>query len=335
MKILHRALGSYSGPYVHGTISLEPPMGDDAEFHAQRAYWLTCQVETANKIGGVMMADGTAFTIGLDQHIAVYPRELAAEDWNAEDDQGDAWVILARMGGVSRHMDLITKALNAKGWYIEGGRLRWLHDGQDTVRGKVLQVKARSLVHGATIREAITPNQGVVLKDTPGWETAKAWATMFHNLTADMATLKVQRAFGIEHLCNRIGNRTIQLNARRRPETILSLVYRSSEEPVPNIERISSSDMRPELDLALCVLHSHSVNAPSIAFAELKEAINDIDWNPLLRNPDNEARLAERILSRLRVREYGRWKARWDRTRKAAMGVGWWDKVLFRTVMPI
>jgi len=132
MRIMHRNIGKFSGPVIHGTEVAPLP---DNPSHAGRAYWLTGQAETGNKMGSIMMADGTAFTIGRDQHIAVYPKELASEDFNAADDQGGAWLLLAAIEVAHGPIHQLWEALEAEGWYVApDGSLRWIGNGRAKVR---------------------------------------------------------------------------------------------------------------------------------------------------------------------------------------------------------
>lgn len=338
MRILHRKVGKYQGAVIFGTEVAPPPQGPNADLHSERAYWLTGEVETGNKLGSVMMADGTGFTIGLDQHIAVYPRELAAEDFDAEDDQGGAWKLLAKMEGTkSEHIKPLWDAFAAEHWYIAtDGGLRWLNDGQGMVgigrNARIIQHKAGDLVHGSIIREAITPRQGVVQKGTPSWETCRRWATLLHNLTADTKTAAIQKEFGLAHLHHRVKHRKLQPFEWRLRQTMEELIYGCH-----NISTVKSSVFSPQFDLALCVFHSYTVNAPSLAFRILKRVVRVVGWKGQSWGTNNEIVFARILLGEFKWEKYGRWDARWNRTRQHAMRVGWWPKELFRrhSLMPL
>ena len=109
-KVSYRKRKNYSGPLIAGTEPYPAPSAERAGFHIDRAYWLTTRVETGGKFGAVMAYDGTGMTAGPDQHIAVYPKELANEDLNAADDQGSLWKLLRRLevcdpgGGFGGHL---------------------------------------------------------------------------------------------------------------------------------------------------------------------------------------------------------------------------------------
>lgn len=335
MRILYREVGKYSGAVIYGTEVVPPPKEGNAKYHAQRAFWLTGEVETGNKLGSVMMADGTGFTIGIDQHIAVYPRELADEDFNAEDDQGGAFELLAKVELTdSKNVADLWKAFEECGWYVgRDGHLRHLEGGAFRVRSVPIKVKAGDLVHGALIRDEVTPTRGIVKKDSQGWTECRLWATLLHRLMSDPKTLDVQRAFGIHHLRTRVATRKLRLSDNRRRPTFQKAIY--SGEPLPGIR---SKDLEPNLDLALCVFHSYTVNAPAVAFRLLEESVRTTEFKGYLA--ETEARrhiFADDLLTRIRMERYGRWGDRWTRTRKHAMGVGWWPRELFvggQAVMP-
>lgn len=325
MRILHRTVGKYSGPVIYGTNAIKFPMNPP---HVGRAYWLTGQVETGNKMGSIMMADGTGFTIGIDQHIAVYPKELASEDFNAADDQGSAWLLLTAIEVAHGPISRLWKSLEREGWYIApDGSLRWIGNGKAKVSNRWVEYQGGDLVHGAVIRDTITPKGGVVVKDSREWETAKKWAELFHFLTAHESTWVIQRQFGINHLIHRVRTRKLRLAEHRRKSTMQQAVYGDAD--IGNIHLRTTLGV--ELDLALCVFHSYTVNAPSVAFKILERSIITTGWHPI--NIGKEAYtipFAKDLLRRIKMSKYGRWDKRWVRTRKAAMDVGWWPDELFK-----
>lgn len=325
MRVNHRSIGKYSGPVIYGTNAIKFPKNP---LHVGRAYWLTGQTETGNKMGSVMMADGTAFTIGIDQHIAVYPKELASEDFNAADDQGGAWLLLATIEVAHGPISRLWKALEGEGWYIApDGSLRWIGNGEAKVRNRWMEHQGGDLVHGAVIRDTITPTGGIVARDSEEWWTAKKWAELFYFLTAHESTWVVQQQFGINHLIHRVRTRKLRLAEHRRKATMQQAVYGDTD--------VGSIHLRTtignELDLALCIFHSYTVNAPSVAFKILERSIISTGWHP--SNMGKEAYtipFARDLLHRIKMSKYGRWDKRWVRTRKAAMDVGWWPDELFK-----
>lgn len=323
-RVNFRSIGKYTGPVIYGTEVVQPPNGP---FHAGRAFWLTGQVETGNRLGSVMMADGTGFTIGIDQHIAVYPKELAHEDFNAADDQGGAWALLAALEVAHAPVRMLWEAFEQRGWYVApDGTLRWIDNGVHKVQNRKLEHQGGDLVHGATIRDVLTPKGGVVTK-TCQKEQAREWALMLHELTRAPTSWDVQVSFGVKHLCHRVRTRKLRLAEHRRRVTFQQAVYGSPT----NIETIKLADIGEHLDLALCVFHSYTVNAPAVAFRLMEEAIKGLGWSGAwLEDETARCNFALNLLTRLKAEKYGRWDKRWARTRKAAMEVGWWDGALFR-----
>jgi hypothetical protein len=322
-----RSIGKYSGPVVYGTEVVLPPNGP---FHAGRAFWLTGQVETGNRLGSVMMADGTGFTIGIDQHIAVYPKELAHEDFNAADDQGGAWALLAALEVAHAPVRMLWEAFTQRGWYVApDGTLRWITGGTHKVQNRKLEHRGGDLVHGNTIRNAVTPTGGRVVK-TCEKETAREWALMLHELTRDPTSRDIQVSFGVKHLCHRVRTRKLRLADHRRRVTFQQAVYGDA-----NIEVIKLSDLGYPLDLALCVFHSYTVNAPAVAFRILEESIRSTGWTAEQDGHDRQESFARDLLHRIKTEKYGFWNKRWERTRKAAMELGCWDGELFTRKPPV
>ena len=208
---------SYSGLVVRGAGEpLEPPStalvdGSPGEQHVARAFWLTAKVETGAKFGACVAYDGTAMTAGLDQHIAVYPRELAYEDYDAKDDQGGLWKLLRRMEVISNvHYNVLLERLfgllRDRGWYLaQDGVLRYIED-QDVFRRRlegrsfVREVVAGMPVFGFQIRDALTPVDGKVPKTGARRDTAEEWMQAFSLVFAHDATYRAQVDFGMEHL---------------------------------------------------------------------------------------------------------------------------------------
>lgn len=326
MRIQRRIINGFSGPVIYGTETIPPPEKEQAALHAERAYWFTGQIETRNRMGSVMMADGTAFTIGRDQHIAVYPRELASEDFNAADDQGGAWALLAAIEKAHGPVAPLWEKLKENGWYVaKNGTLRWLHHSKTKIKNRDVHHKPGDLVHGAIIRDVFTPKGGKVQKSgSREWEQAKAWAEILHNLTADEKTWDVQHDFGLKHLVNRVQTRKLRISNRRRRVTLQQAVYKDRP-----IETLKSSDLTEAEDLALCVFHSYTVNAPSIAYRLLREALT------LFEPKEDPFCFGKFLLEKIRGESYGNWKKRWVRTRQEAMRVDWWDARLFEGPAPV
>jgi len=307
-KVKWRQWKKYSGPWIKGTSKFTLGPGAD---HWQRIVWLTAQVETGGTFGATMAYDGTGNTSGVIQGIAVYPRELAHEDNNPEDDQGPLWDMLEH---IRYDNPELTKPLEDElfecGWALKGGRLRVIN--KDGSSGEI--------VNGRLIREELTPNQGVVPKSGNDWASAKSWALLFHEIFANPNSYDSQIRFGIEHA---------QKSTRRKPsvlrgKTISSLVY--SNNP------LDTKLLTPNnpVDLAMAVLFSNMVNAPAMAFRKLRQAFDTFaggdERRPNWQSPKDQQRFAKKLIEALGKANYARWNfqitsGRYQRTRKAAMKI--------------
>lgn len=335
-NVIWKTYGSYAGPVIFGTDLIDKPAGDRVEFHVDRAFWLTTMVETGGKVGAIMAADGTAMTAGLDQHIAVYPKELSHEDYRAINDQGSLWKLLRRLEtvrssqGYHQALNTLWKKFEACGWYIaQDGTLRYVAEGEvEFSGGKKLRVRAGDLVFGAQIRNEFTPNEGVVPNNGKLWERSREWAYAFHALTSHVGGEAAQIEFGIEHLVKR---------TKRRPVTSTG---GGLEEVGYGTREVTSlrlgSDWSEEIDLAMCMYQSHSVNAPAVANAALARARTSISTfgarTPF--NPDFVVGFARALILCLGNSTYGRWDddiefGRYQRTRTAARASGLWSRGLF------
>lgn len=307
-------LRSYSGPWIRGVTPIPAPSGERASFHVDRAYWLTTKLESGAKFGAIVAYDGTCITAGPDQHIAVYPAELASEDYNAADDQGGFWKLLRRLETVqgSSEFEAATEAvlgrLRSRGWYLaQDGTVRHLEDGSVSVRGKAIQARAGDLVHGSLIRDEVTPpSGGAVPKSGPPWDRARAWAIDLHRLFVHPDGHKAQIEFGKEHLVER--------TRRRAPRP-----YAGREITALRV----GPDWTEAMDLACCVYQAHSVNAPAIANKILSEC-----------GDPGRAGFARDLLLKLGTSSYGKWdddlpSGRYQRTRSAALDSGLWARSLF------
>lgn len=311
-----KQFGNYSGPMFPSDAGEFKLSSDLAKMHVNRAFALTVQVESGGAFGGYCAYDGTAATAGLDQHIAVYPKALAHEDFNAEDDQGGFWKLLAgfALAPISEALELLTGA----GWRLTvDGRLVYAENQMVTVNGQTLKVGKRSKVHGQLIRNELTPMNGVVPRNGPEWEQAARWARALRKPFADERTKKFQMNFGISHLIGRTWRRKL-----------VKPLYRNLD-----ISTVTD-ELSPPLDLTLCVFHAHSVNAPGAALNLLKQV--------LASTSIDDQTFPKKMMQRFANSSYGRWNdeipsGRWARTRSAAMALGFWDEGLFKgksAIMP-
>lgn len=308
-KVRHRSYGKYSGPQILGTSTLKFDL--DSSSHWSRVLYLTSLVESGAKFGSITMYDGTAVTAGLHQAIAVYPKELAAEDFYAEDDQGSLWRLIRKLELVSDLPEYtsLSARLADNNWYVaQDGTLRYISDSKVKISGKNVSVDAGDQVFGAEIREEFTPRKGKVPASGPLWKQSSAWALLFHKLFSSPTTFDAQIEFGADHFLSMSSSRKIGSS------TIHDLLY-------------TGDSLSPSYDLALCVFWSHSVNAPSIAFRLLYSCLSSIP-----KPSENQDEFSRKLLSSLASSTYGRWHwsdkgGRWQRTRKFAKEM--WDSALF------
>jgi len=310
VRVRYRSFRSYSGPGIRG-ILLDKSQYENTNNHAQRALYLTEGVETGHRVGSIMAGDGTATTAGRGQHILVYPRELANEDFDARDDQGGLPKLLRKLEveTSSPALDKLYGAFIAEGWYVaQDGVLRWHDDARTKVKGRWLECKAGDIVHGAVLRDTITPKGGKVPRKGEQWEQAKRWALLFHEVFKEESSLKVQTDFELEHLVHRVMHRKYGFHPNRRRETVSQVVYgsRGFRGPAPVGRLVVGKHITVELDLAMCLFHSHTVNAPAIAYRKLKETLLATGYEPDHRNQLAEIAFAKELLKRLAKAKYAR-----------------------------
>ena len=329
---------------IKGTIPYV--LSADTSSHVKRAFWLTTKVETGAKYGAIMMADGTAMTAGLDQHIAVYPKELAKEDYNAKNDQGSLWQLLRRLGTVDDSADVtavggrrygdclqvIWDALKRNGYYLaQDGTLRYLGLGQSLIDRRWVDRKPGDLVFGSDIREMFTPGGGQVPKKDSAWAKAAWWASAFHELFAHPLAHRAQVDFGIEHLVHRTRQRRSWKYGTSRLASVQDIAYRVDITATRTGPDMAGPEyMGPEYDLAMCMYHSHSVNAPAIANRCLDRALKTCG----IVSPPVRPIFAKQLIKLLGTSSYGRWDddikfGRYQRTRSAARMSGLWPRSLF------
>jgi hypothetical protein len=270
---------------------------------------LTCKVETGAKFGMVQAYDGCGMTAGLDQHIAMYPSMLA-HDNAAIDSQGTLWKLLRRLemvnfiagsGVLEDPREALWLALADRGWYLaQDGILRWFEHGE--------------AVKGKAIRETFTPHDGNV-QTVEQRKQAAGWALLFHDVFNCAQLWRAQVEYGLEHLVKRAKRRS---GGYDYPKDITAVR--------------TNTDIGIGTDLALCVYHANSVNAPAIANRALQKA------NRVTKGYG----FARELILQLGNSKYGRWDddikgGRYQRLRRAAMQSGLWPKELFvgkNAIMP-
>lgn len=345
--VQYKKFRSYSGPKIRGTVPFT--ISDTETRHVARAFWLTAKVETGAKFGAIVAYDGTGMTAGLDQHIAVYPKELSKEDYDATDDQGSLWKLLRRMETVDlnpqgavdeeyrRALNWLWAHLRANSWYVaQDGVLRYWEDTSVQRKSYKIDVRAGDPVFGLEIRDELTPKGGKVILGTEGWMFAKEWAAGFHRLFVNPMGFKAQQHFGEEHMVARTKRKRRWRHRLDHRFSVEELVY-PADITVLEVAGPGAPESRwlsPEMDLALCMYQSHSVNAPAIANRALSSVLNHT-------HPSGST-FARRLIEKLGNSSYGRWDddlatGRYQRTRSAARASGLWPKGLFdgpKAIMP-
>lgn len=317
----------YSGPVFVGKQKIPVP---SLARTLERQHWLTTKVETNATYGTVVMFDGTAITAGPDQFILVYPRELANEDYNAKDDQGPLTQLLRRLeptSGLAEDIDRLWILFESENWYVsQDGKLRYLEASTVRVGSRNLRVRAGDIVHGAVLRNNITPVKGTVPRKGTYWEKACRFGEAVHRLFSNPAGIPVQDAYGQEKLVKRYSRTR---NFMGSGSSLDEYIFEQS------ISSATVFDIGQELDLAMAVWYSNSVNAPAIAMKKIKQCAKRCQSDP--------RKLPKALVKALGTSTYGRWNAadkngRYQRTRRHALQSGLWDKSLFsgrNAIMPV
>jgi hypothetical protein len=305
----------YAGLLCKGThtVGLEGKQG-----HLRNAAWLTAQVECGGKYGSVMNYDGTGMTAGIHQAIAVYPRELAQEDFNARDDQGPLFKLLARIDAarVARdEMRSLRRLFISNDCYLAAdGRLRLCDSGK--------------LVPGRRIREILTgASNGCMPVRGKHRARATEFVRAFSMLFSHPDTFSIQDCYGMEHFIKRAERIKLRFckKSTNRHLTIQDAVY--SPYGVHIAAAYGGDNIPDELDLAMSIFWSFTVNAPGAA---LKLFCRVYDKSTQETLPAN-------LIKALGKSRFGRWSAdkkngRYQRTRRAAIKV--WPSVVVNKVMP-
>lgn len=291
---------SFSGCVIRDNSTIYP--NPNSIYTLDRAVYLTSLLETGGRFGLVQNYDGAAMSAGLEHNVSVLPKTM---------EQGGLFPALnfIRMAVPESACPPLTSllvAFKAAGWVLDAaGVLRDYKTGQE--------------VSGQAIRNEFTPDNGTVPEAGPKWEQAKRWALLYNALFNHPATFHTQIESAKRGLL--LGNKAGEIAAYK---AICGVEY-------PGILMVNVN-LTPEQDLAMCVYHSHSVNAPSIARSCLIES-----------KPDNTPGWSKRLVRILGTKSYGNWKdttdgsSRYDRTRTYAKNSGMWAPELFtgdNAIMP-
>jgi len=298
IDVTWRKFRSWSGAKIAGVKDFELN-SEQKKRHMWRAVWLTAQVEGGGKFGAVQSYDGAGISAGLEHKIAVLPKTMK---------QGSLWGLLRKMevNAPCTALDRLWDALKQENMYV----------AQD---GYLREWKSGKLISAKAIRDLVAPPNGRTPRSGPDWERCKQWAILFHDLFSDEATYETQVNSTIEYLVS---------NNKRDEEEAYEVSVGVSH-PTAAIHGKNISD---EHDLAWCVYHSFTPNAPSLARRRLAAS-----------KPDGTSAWPKRLIKTLGMTNYGRWHDtfdggnRYDRTRVYAIRSGMWPENLFNgpnAIMP-
>lgn len=297
-EVTWRKFRSWSGAKISGVKSFTLE-GDQVNRHMWRSVWLTAKVEGGGKFGAVQSYDGAGISAGLEHKIAVLPKSMK---------QGSLWGLLRKfeLHAPCDSLDRVFEALKDEKMYVaQDGSLRHWDTGK--------------LITGRAIRDLVAPPNGRVPRKGANWETAEKWAILFHELFADPATYDTQVNSTIEYL--------VSNNKKNEEEA-----YEVSVGVSHPTAAVYGQNISPEHDLAWCVYHSFTPNAPGMARRRLAAS-----------RPDGSSAYPRRLIRTLGTTNYGRWHDtfdggnRYDRTRIYAMRSGMWPEELFNgpnAIMP-
>lgn len=288
-EVVWRKYRSWSGAKVVGGVKFVLT-SEEASQHLYRALYLTSLVEGGARFGTVQSFDGVGMSAGLEHKIAIYPKTMK---------QGSLWKLLRdlEVHAPSPALQKLWLEFSDNGVYVsQDSLLRRKIDG--------------SIVSARSIRDIFTPLGGKVPKTGRHWDTSKKWALLFHELFEHKSTHKTQISSAISYLLK--GNKKVELGSYKKTTN------------VQHPSAATSTNISIEHDLAWCVYHSFSVNAPTMARRRLQAS-----------NPNSSNSWPKRLIKTLGITDYGNWKddstgrSRYDRTRSLAIKSKLWPEYLF------
>lgn len=285
---------SYAGITIRGKVKWQANTVK-RENHLDKATWLTAAVEGGSIFGTVQSYDGAAMSAGLEHCIALLPKTMT---------QGSLWHVLLKLDealpDTNPNWVAMKNALDQAGWYLD-------------TKGVLRNKGTGSVVSGHAIRDELSPVHGVVPVSGPNYLKAVRWAEIFNNLFEDPATFASQ----IRQTKNGL------LASHKEIESRIYATYCKVEDASAAILGVN---IIPELDLAMCIYHSFSVNAPSKARTVITEvfgrALGPVDFS-------------RQLIRALATNTYGNWQDRYIRTRNYCKDTDLWDDALFSTVAPV
>lgn len=304
-KILWKHYKNHSGLQINGTISVTLPAKYKSN-HMWRAFYLTAQLE-APKWGSVQSYDGAGISGGPFHYTAYSP---------SSGKQGSLFSLLRAIElglGTQRNKNLeaLWKLFKECGWFVaRDGKLRDINEGYE--------------IKGIDILKEFAPPNGAVPKnkDSGYYIHAERIALAFYNLLSDPATFHAQTEHAIEYLVR--GQKALEIQAYSTLMGYQDKDVINSPEIITISEDINENGphLKYDEDLAMCVYHSHSVNAPGPARNCLQQAMS-------------ASYIPKRLIHLLGTSNYGRWhdtkdgRNRYDRTRLAAIKSKLWSESLF------
>lgn len=263
--------------------------------HLDKATWLTSAVEVGSVFGTVQSYDGAGISAGIEHQIAVLPKTMQ---------QGGLWGFLNKLEdalepNMPRTLVALFGRFDQVGWYLDPrGILRNKHTG--------------SAVSGTEIRNEIAPVNGVVPESGPDYDKAVLWAKLFANAFGDPATFATQikqAKLGLLHL-------------HKKTE---SLVYSRYCNIADASVAVVGTNISEDLDLAMCIYHSYSVNAPTRARQLLEH---------ILSKNLSEKSFCYELIKAFGTSDFANWKQRYVRTWTAAKNSGLFKDSLFSVAGP-
>jgi len=324
MKRIEFKGGKYAGVRIKGKVEIERL---ESLRTLERAEWLTAQVESGGRFGTVISYDGTGMTAGLHQCIAVYPKEITRDDGIAANDQGPLWKLLNEI-----RIPLVSGDVVHPFWWAFVDKMG--EAGMKlTLKNTVVSVDTGNPVFGKDIRMEFTGSKdGIMPESGPGRKRAEMWANIFSGLFSIPETHTVQRQSGLRYFAKRVATARLRFCTSNWKtatiDNVLSFYCESSFE-----DAVVKINISPELDLAVAMYLSHTVNAPGMALKKLCKLVDKYQKNGG-GLPGSQIKFAKALIYKMGNTTFGRWDddithGRYQRTRSIALASKAWPRSLF------
>lgn len=337
----------YSGILIEGTVEVAEPDDYERMEHMHRAFYLTALLE-APHWGSVQSYDGCGMS-GGPMHWIAAPKKGAQ--------QGPLFELIARIRNNenARELDDEFDALDMLETALLSEGLKISRDGhlQDVKTGKDLSA--------SRVRELFTPGRGKP-STAAQWEQAERWGRLFYCVLCDRRTFLAQKEHSIEYLIEGAASTEIVAYRYFKPK-LETPEYLTVDDPEVKLRGDFSNDIPLPVDFAMCVYHSFTPNAPSMARKVLKSFFTAYDtwlkkqtsssivpveghmpgWAKLVRKHDPHGEVfAKTLIRKLGKTQYGNWhdlphhnsRSRYDRCRNYAKDSGLWPSDYFEELMP-